>query len=81
VGRVRLTYLPVLGVLRELYLQPRDRRRFHRYLAALTGGTDDVALPIAVANPMAKEHALAKLDQLLALGAEDVGAVAALVDG
>jgi hypothetical protein len=74
---VRVTYLPVLGVLRELYLQPRDMQRFRRYLAALTGGTDDIVLPIGVANPMAKQHAVAKLDELLALGAEDVGAAAA----
>src|SRR5205814_6240657 len=43
----------------------------------LTGGTDDVVLPIGVANPMAKEHAVAKIDDLLALGAEDEGARAA----
>jgi hypothetical protein len=74
---VRITYLPVLRTLRELYVQPRDMQRFRRYLAALTGGTDDIVLPIGVANPMAKEHAIAKLDELLALGAEDVGAAAA----
>jgi hypothetical protein len=36
-----------------------------------------VVLPIGMANPMAKEHAVAKLDELLALGAEDIGAAAA----
>jgi hypothetical protein len=51
--------------------------RFRRYLEALTGGTDDVVLPIGVANPMAREHAVARLDELLALGAEEVGAQAA----
>jgi len=71
---VRISYLPVLATLRELYSQPRNMQRFRSYLAALTGGTDDVILPIVVANPMAKEHAIGKLDELFALGAEDIGA-------
>src|SRR6202011_5453817 len=48
--RVKITYLPVLQTLRDLYLQPRDVRRFRAYVATLTGGTDDVVLPIGVAN-------------------------------
>jgi hypothetical protein len=51
--------------------------RFRQYIATLTGGGDDVVLPIGVANPMAKEHALARIDELLRLGAEEVGAEAA----
>src|SRR6266571_3276983 len=35
---MRVTYLPVLSILRELYVQPRDMQRFRRYIAALTGG-------------------------------------------
>jgi hypothetical protein len=67
---MKITYLPVLGTLRELYVQPRDMQRFRQYIATLTGGGDDVALPIGVANPMAKEHAVARIDELLALGAD-----------
>jgi hypothetical protein len=52
-------------------------QRFRSYLAAMMGGTDDVVLPIVVANPMAKEHAIVKLDELFALGAEDICANAA----
>ncbi len=74
---MRVTYLPVLQILRELYLQPRDMQRFRRYIASLTGGSDDVVLPIGVANPMAKEHAVVKIDELLAIGADEVGAQAA----
>jgi hypothetical protein len=74
---MRVTYVPVLGTLRELYVQPRTIERFRRYIAALTGGTDDVVLPIGVANPMAKEHAVAKIDELLSRGAEEIGAQAA----
>jgi len=74
---MRVTYLPVLPILRDLYVQPRDMQRFRRYIATLTGGSDDVVLPIGVANPMAKEHAVVKIDELLAIGADEVGAQAA----
>lgn len=74
---MKVTYLPVLRILRDLYVQPRDVRRFQQYVATLTGDTEDVVIPIGVANPMAKEHAVAKIDELLALGADDVGAEAA----
>ena len=74
---MRVSYVPVLKTLRELYVQPRDMRRFRQYIATLTGGSDDVVVPIGLANPMAREHAVAKIDELLALGAEDSGARAA----
>src|SRR5579859_1716650 len=73
---VNITYVPVLRILRDLYLQPRDMHRFRAYVATLTGGTDDVVLPIGVANPMAKEHAVASIDELLAEGADDTAAEA-----
>ena len=72
-----VTYIPVLAVLRDLYAQPRDFQRFQNYLEAMMGGTGDVALPITGANPMAKEHALAEVERLLALGAEEIAAGAA----
>src|SRR5258708_38484136 len=75
---MKISYLPVLGTLRELYVQPRDMQRFRQYVATLTGGSDDVVLPIGVANPMAKEHAVVKIDELLAIGADEVGAQAGL---
>jgi hypothetical protein len=73
---MKLSYLPVLGILRELYAQPRNMARFRDYITRLTGDGDDVVLPIGVANPMAKEQALSKIDELLALGAEEIGAAA-----
>src|SRR3979411_1136255 len=39
---MRVTYLPVLPILRDLYLQPRDMARFRSYIATLTGGSDYV---------------------------------------
>jgi hypothetical protein len=74
---MKVTYLPVLHTLRELYLQPREMNRFKAYLGALTGGGEDVVLPIGVANPMAKEHALACIEELLALDADQIGRQAA----
>jgi hypothetical protein len=74
---VNITYLPVLRILRDLYLEPRDMQRFHRYVATLTGGTDDVVLPIGVANPMARPEVVARIDELLALGADELAAEAA----
>ena len=72
-----VSYIPVLGVLRDLYAQPRDVKRFRNYLAAMLGGTDDIVLPITGANPMAKEHALRAVERLLDLGAEEIAAGAA----
>jgi hypothetical protein len=69
-----VTYIPVLGVLRDLYAQPRGMERFRAYLDAMLGGTGDIALPITGANPMAKEHALREVERLLALGADEVAA-------
>jgi hypothetical protein len=74
---MNVSYLPVLQVLRDLYAQPRDMRRFREYIAQLTGGGEDVVLPIGVANPMAREQALARVEELLAMGAEEIGAAAA----
>lgn len=70
---MRITYQRLLAPLRELYALPRDMKRFQAYLQLVTGGTDDIALPLGVANPMAKEHVLHKLDELIALGAEEAG--------
>lgn len=72
-----VTYMPVLTILRELYQKPRTMARFRDYLALLTGGTNDVVLPIGIANPMAKQQAVARLDELIALGADEIGAAAA----
>ena len=67
--------LPVLDPMRELYQKPRDFNRFKEYLALLMGDSrDDMELPIGNFNPMAKEHALEKLDELRALKAEAVAA-------
>lgn len=50
---------------------PRNFERFQEYLKMLTGGTDDIVLPIAQLNPMGKEHVGAYVDKLIALGVEE----------
>jgi len=50
---------------------PRDMTRFRAYLDQVRGGGEILA-PIVSANPMAREHMLACLDALEALGAEQV---------
>jgi hypothetical protein len=62
--------------MRELYERPRDAARFRAYLELLRGGTGDVAVPVGAFNPMAKPHVLARLDELLAMGAEAAAAEA-----
>ena len=47
---MKVGYVPVLQILRDLYVQPRGMQRFQKYVATLTGGTQDVVLPIGVAN-------------------------------
>lgn len=74
-----LTHVPLLAVLREVYRLPPDPARFRAYLrATLTAAGDDVERgPLLAANPMAKPHAAALLDEYLALGAEGIAAAEA----
>src|SRR5262245_46238917 len=65
-----LTLVPMLAVQRELYELPRGHARFRKYLAVMTGGTDDIVLPLQAMNPMGKEHVARTLDALIAVGAE-----------
>jgi hypothetical protein len=52
--------------------------RFRAYLQAMTDAeTGELARPLAAMNPMGKDHVPALLDSLLALQADDVGALAA----
>ncbi len=73
---MELELVPMLRQERELYDIPRGWARFQRYIAAMTGGTQDMVLPLAVLNPMGKEHVAAALDALLAIDAEAIAAKA-----
>src|SRR4051794_39219155 len=82
---MKLDYVPLLRVLREVYaIPPREivngkPRRFQQYLRTIfsPGGDGAERLPLLAANPMAKDHVTALLDQLLALDADGIGAQAA----
>ena len=58
--------VPMLRVQRELYEIPHGWDRFKRYLAAMTGGTDDLILPLQAMNPMGKAPVAEALDALIA---------------
>lgn len=76
---MHLEHVPLLDVQRRLYDLPRGGERFRRYVATLTGGGDDLELPLTLMNPMGKAHVPALLDALLDAGAEDEGAAAVAV--
>jgi hypothetical protein len=82
---VKLDYVPLLQVLREVYAIPRSEivqgkpRRFQQYLRTIfpPDGQGVELFPLLAANPMAKEHVTDLLDALLALDADGIGAQAA----
>jgi hypothetical protein len=57
---------------------PRSMDRFNAYLKQLVGRSeDDIEFPpLVLMNPMGKEHCLAAVDHLIAIGAEDAAAQA-----
>jgi hypothetical protein len=63
-----------LQAQRGLYDLPRGTERFQAYIALMTGGTNEMVLPLSLLNPMGKEHVAATLDALIALDAEAVAA-------
>jgi hypothetical protein len=76
---MKLDYVPLLQVARELHGLPRNYDRFRRYLRTI-GGREDGKLelpPLVIMNPMGKEHVTALLDALLALDADGIAARAA----
>lgn len=71
--QARFSVTPILSKMQALYALPRSSARFKEYLQQLQGDTkDDMVLPIAGFNPMAKEVAVQKIEELQALGAEDI---------
>lgn len=65
--------LPVIDVMTSFYQLPLTPDRFQQYLKMLEGGKKgDLLFPISGFNPMAKGHVLDKLNELKAIGAEDV---------
>lgn len=73
---MKLEYVPLLRVQRELQGIPRGMRRFRQYLRTILnpdGPTVELP-PLGIMNPMGKEHVTALLDALLALDADRIAA-------
>ncbi len=74
---MKFELVPMLADQRRLYDLPRGWERFNQYIATVTGGTDDIGVPLwGVMNPMGKDHVAATYDALLALDAETIAAAA-----
>ena len=68
---MRLDYVPLLQVQRDLYAMPRGFDRFREYLRTMIDDeTGDLKLPLVGMNPMGKDHLPIFLDGLLALDAD-----------
>lgn len=76
---MKFQVIPVIDTMLELYQKPLTPARFQDYLKLLQGETKgDLALPLGGFNPMAKEHAREKLQELKTLGAEEIAAEVSL---
>ena len=73
---MKLDFVPLLQLQRDLYRIPRGMARFRQYLRTIvaTEGQDLALAPLVIMNPMAKEHVAVLLDALLALDAEGAAA-------
>jgi hypothetical protein len=72
---MRLSFLPLLRIQRDLYALPRGMERFREYIKTMTDPeTGDLALPLVAMNPMGKDHVPALIDEYLALDAERIAA-------
>ena len=82
---MKLDYIPLLPVQRELHSIPRTEwingkpKRFLEYLRVMTtaDGNGLTRPPLVAINPMAKDHVTDRLDELLALDADEIAARAA----
>jgi hypothetical protein len=76
---MKLTYVPLLQIQRELQGLPRNYARFRRYLRTMIdydGQTVELP-PLMWMNPMGKDHVTDLLDALLALDADALATQAA----
>lgn len=79
---MRLEYVALLSVQRDLYRLPRGFERFQEYLRTMIDpGTKDLQLPLSEMNPMGKDHVPELLDRLLSIDAEEAGASATELAG
>jgi hypothetical protein len=72
---MKLEFIPLLRVQRDLYELPRSMERFRAYIATMVDpDTGDLALPLVAMNPMGKDHVPALLDDYLAFDTDRLAA-------
>jgi hypothetical protein len=73
---MKVDFVPLLQIQRDLYSLPRGPERFRAYLKTVVNaeGTDVRLPPLVAMNPMGKDHLPALLDALLAMDAEATAA-------
>lgn len=73
---MKLEYVPLLQVQRDLYRIPRGMKRFREYLRLLRTGVGKHIgpAPLVGINPMARDHVAAILDALLGFDADGLAA-------
>lgn len=73
---MKIEYVPLLRIQRELQGIHRGMGRFRQYLRTIWDhdSIDDALIPLLIMNPMGKDHVTALLDELLVLDADGVGA-------
>ncbi|NJK48708.1 hypothetical protein HC931_11465 [Candidatus Gracilibacteria bacterium] len=71
---MKIEFVPLLQLQRDLYNIPRGQERFRVYLETmLDADASAIKLPpLAVMNPMGKEHIPAMLDTLLAMNSDTI---------
>ncbi len=67
---MKLNLLPMLEVQRDLHRLPRGPERFKSYIQTITGGKDEIQIPLVGMNPMGKEHVASLIDELMSWDAE-----------
>lgn len=72
---MKLEFVPLLQLQRDLYRLPRGPERFRAYLQTMIDPeTEDPRLPLSAMNPMGKDHAPTLLDRYLAFDADGLAA-------
>lgn len=71
---LNINHVPLLQMQRDLHDLPRGMERFRTYLSQMqnAAGDDIVLAPMVMMNPMGREHVASRLDEWLALGAEQI---------
>ena len=75
---MKIEFVPLLQLQRDLYNLPRGQARFQTYLDTLLNAdaSDAELLPMVAMNPMGKAHIPAMLDTLIAMDAEAISEAA-----